>query len=459
MRYRPSYRVLLIDGDPKTHDVLRRIVDPHLGPRYGENAGRDAETSDAGDLDFPAWLELDCVCQGWEGWELVRASLADERPFGLVLIDVDLKPDWDGVETAARIRDLEPSLPVVFCTDNPSACCERVARQLGGLTGFCTVAKPFVPSQLLQTMAWQLKHLEVRQECDQLALQLEAAEQTIQRMHEEAETSGGIGPRLLEDFRQHVRSPMHTLLGFSEQLLKEPLGPDKLRRLKYVNQAGKSLLRLVDDLLDYCELSGGRLQLAETSFELDTVVRDVIQQTTDAARAKGVAVEHRSDPSIPRVLRGDETRLRKVLLHLAENAVCFTEQGLVRIETALMAEDQQAATVRLAVIDNGVGIPSDRQPFLFDGPSSLALDAACRPQSLGVGLSVCRQLVHLMGGRIGVDSVPGQGSTFWFTVVLGKDRIHAPAIPSADRGDLSCARGMIGLATLGVSTQDCQGTL
>ncbi len=409
-------RVLLIDEDRPTHGRVREIL---LGAGRGGRRGSLPGMPQGGGATEVA--ELEAVAEGWEGWERVRQALSDCRPFALALVALESSAGWDGLETIRRLRDVDPGLPVLLTGRRDAADPERIAAQLGGADRFLLVHKPFDPFLLSQAVLWQLKYLRVCEELQQATLDVENAEQAIQRMHAEAESGDWLRDKLMKSLRHDLRSPMHAILGFSDLMMKEPLSPDKLRRLQYVHNAGESLLHLVDEVLDFSELNAGRMKLSVTRLDLSTVVRDVLESSAAVAEAKALSIESRVDPAIPDHLEGDESRIRKVLGHLVDNAVKYSEHGPIRIDCALVAMDDRTATIRLAVADRGPGIDEPRKAGLFEAGGGRDEHASPSP-GLGLGLVICKKLVQLLGGRIGVDTTPGGGSTFWFTVVLPKRR-------------------------------------
>ncbi len=267
-----------------------------------------------------------------------------------------------------------------------------------------------------------------------LRAELEAARRLADRLREEAQAAERAKNEFLANISHEIRTPMNAILGFCRMLLKEPLEPGQMEKLEYVHDAAESLLQLMSNVLNYSRLAAGELKLTKAPFELDAVVRDVMIATRDPARHKGLAIDYHVDNTVPYWLRGDGRRLGQVLGNLVSNALKFTEHGEIHVRVSLDERNADTAVLRMVVTDTGVGIPPDRQQVIFDAFAQADGSSTRRFGGLGLGLSICKQLVDLMDGQIGFHSRPGNGSSFWVTVPM---QVHsgpktAPS-PAADR--------------------------
>ena len=236
----------------------------------------------------------------------------------------------------------------------------------------------------------------------------------------EADSLGADSNSVVASMSHEIRAPMNAILGFSELLLNEPLTPGQLEKLRFIHGAGKRLLNLIDNVLDFSKLATGKCNIISVDFDLENLISQCVEEHTFTANEKGLPIESDMDDSVPRLLNGDENRLRHVLANLLENAVKFTTKGKVTIRTSLQSEDEKTALLRISVIDTGIGIPPDRIDDVFD--SFLQLDNTLDREYMGVGLgmNICKKFMDLLGGQIGVESEPGRGSTFWITLQLKK---------------------------------------
>ena len=211
---------------------------------------------------------------------------------------------------------------------------------------------------------------------------------------------------------------MNAILGFAQLLAKEPLRDDQLRKVQYIREAGQSLMHLITHVLDYSKLAMGQLALKSNVFHLDDLLGEVLESKRGMAEDKGLAVHCRVEQGVPRELQGDKSRFRQVLANLLDNAIKFTEHGSVHVRVALDEQNDDTVTLRAVVTDTGVGIPLDRQEVVFEGFVQADASATRNFEGMGLGLAICRHIVELMEGQIGLRSAPGKGSSFWFTATL-----------------------------------------
>jgi signal transduction histidine kinase/CheY-like chemotaxis protein len=217
--------------------------------------------------------------------------------------------------------------------------------------------------------------------------------------------------RLLANVSHELRTPMNGIMGILQLLSTDELTDGQRALLRTASSAGGELLRIVNDVLDFSKLEAGKLCLDPQPFVLAHLVEDVCRLLEGEAR---VALVASVDPSLPQTLRGDGGRLRQVLTNLVANALKFTEVG----EVAVRAEAAGVGRVRFSVTDSGIGIAPDRLPHLFEPFEQAETTTARRYGGTGLGLTITRDLVELLGGRLQAQSVVGAGSTFSFTIPL-----------------------------------------
>jgi two-component system sensor histidine kinase/response regulator len=237
-----------------------------------------------------------------------------------------------------------------------------------------------------------------------------------------AEQAARLKSEFLAHMSHELRSPLNAILGFTELLLATPLTTHQNDHLRKVQSAGRHLLSIVNDVLDLSKVEAGKLRIEQTEFTLASVVKSAIDTVAATAAAKDLELIVEIDPKLPARLTGDPLRITQILMNYLSNALKFTHQG----EIILSVAPDRGNRLRFSVTDSGIGMSAEQVRRMFQTFSQAEDSTARLYGGTGLGLSICRQLASLMGGEVGVESTPGQGSTFWASLPLDAVKARAP---------------------------------
>jgi len=270
----------------------------------------------------------------------------------------------------------------------------------------------------------------------------------LQEARRAAEAASLAKGEFLAHMSHEIRTPLNAVLGQTQLLGREPLNAVQLTMVQRLQAAGQSLLGIINDILDFSKLEAGQLRLESRPFRLETLITKVDSLLGPTARAKGLDLHFASPPV--GLLQGDPLRLEQVLTNLLGNAIKFTERGEVRVNITPLAENDQGLGLRFAIQDTGIGIAPAARERLFSAFSQADTSITRRFGGTGLGLSICKRLVEMMGGEIGVESAPGQGSTFWFELAFPHATASAPVEQEPPPAPLAAGPRLAGLRLLAV---------
>ncbi|WP_302142163.1 ATP-binding protein [Halomonas alkalicola] len=370
----------------------------------------------------PTWLVLDV--------DASRLLLGHYRQIGLTALLLGIAALLLGGLTFATHRRLSPPLQAVD---------EALSRLAQGESPPELAPSPGELAGLTERVNALASHLaraglETQRQIEQATAELEESMETIEVQnieldiaHRRAVEANRIKSEFLANMSHEIRTPLNGIIGFCRLLDRSRLEPRQREWLEHVQRASSNLLMLVNDVLDFSKLEAGRLELERLPLDMVALVDEVLGLQAPLAHQKELQLLGLVYDDVPSVLTGDPMRIQQVLTNLVHNAVKFTRQGEVVVRVMVEQADPGRVILRISVTDTGIGLSPERQRRLFQAFHQAEPSHSREFGGSGLGLTICRQLVEQMGGEIGVESEPGQGATFSFTLPLeGSDLSERP---------------------------------
>jgi signal transduction histidine kinase len=399
------------------------------------------------DDKFENLVALEKVLAGFDV-EFVRALSGNEalmetfmHDFALAIVDVQM-PEMDGYEVVELMRQEEKTklLPVIFVSAIYKEDFHVVKGIETGAVDF--IPKPIVPSILkgkvkvfldLHIYRTQLEDKveartrELKKANDRLneeILERRKANHVAEKAKKRAEEADRLKSSFLANMSHEIRTPMNGIIGMADILRTTELTSQQEEYLDIIESSGKTLLAIINDILDLTKIESNQMTLEMLPFNLRDEIRNIIKLLENKASDKGLELGFEVEDTVPKIVNGDPVRTKQILLNLLSNGVKFTEKGHVKLLVSSLKDTSKVCKILFKVEDTGMGISRDSISKLFNEFSQSDTSITRKFGGTGLGLAISKKLTRLMGGEIGVESEPGKGSTFWFTIEFMKEDVE-----------------------------------
>jgi signal transduction histidine kinase len=358
--------------------------------------------------DMLADLDVGIV-RALSGFEAIEQTGSNE--FALVLMDVQM-PGMDGFEAVENIRR-DPKnelLPIIYITAGHHDVYYRTKGIKTGAVDF--IAKPLIADIFMGKVNIFINLYRHRKSMENDIIRRIEVESELLKAKEVAEDAAKAKQQFLSTMSHEIRTPLNAIINTAGLLRDEDPRPDQLDNIEILHFSASNLLRLINDILDYSKIDSGKFEFETIDFELRKLLNGIYQSFEYEAKRKGLDLNIEVGGSVPKVIKGDSVRLSQILFNLVGNALKFTHSGHVKVKVDLSKELRGIAELRIQVTDTGIGIPEDKQQYIFESFTQASSSTTRKYGGTGLGLAITRKLVELQGGYLNLSSKEGEGSTF-----------------------------------------------
>jgi two-component system sensor histidine kinase/response regulator len=403
-------RIIVIDDNPDIFKIICKI----LTGEKNHHKLHERET----DLVSSSMFNFEVVyaSQGQEGAERIQQACKNGNPFSLAFVDMRMPPGWNGIETIKHIREIDTDIQAVICTAYSDYSWEEIVRHLGLTDNLLILKKPFAFAEVSQiaiamTTKWKL--------AKQAAMKMHDLEEMVAQKtgeliiaKEQAEKASQVKSDFLASMSHEIRTPMTGVIGMSEILLNTDLDEEQRNYVEAINTSSEVLLTIINGILDFSKIEAGELSLESAPFDVKKAVEDVVRVLNIQAEKKGLKISASFLPkNLPQV-SGDFVKVRQIIFNLGGNAVKFTHEGSVTIKVEMKSMDDNTGQFHIEIEDTGIGMKPESLDHIFDKYTQAGPDTSRKYGGTGLGLTITKRLVEMMGGSITVESTPGKGTIF-----------------------------------------------
>ncbi|WP_198264339.1 response regulator [sulfur-oxidizing endosymbiont of Gigantopelta aegis] len=423
-------RILITDDNKQIHRDFISSLSPRNAAQNAADKALDNLIDDVFDspsnnaqenqtnISCPYEFELDFAFQGEEASAMVDKAFAEGKPYSMVFMDVRMPPGWTGLETIQHIWKKHPELEMVICTAYSDYTWEDFSKILGISHRLLLLKKPFDKMEAKQlALSLSMKSSYYNQYLHHIETLEEAVKSRTQALEAEkikAEAANRAKSTFLANMSHELRTPLNGILGYADLMSREnELNNTQNKHLNIIQRCGTHLLSLINNVLDLSKIESGLMEKSETHFNLHQLIDDIQQMLIPRCQRNHLELIVDIDEFVPKVVSGDDRKLRQILINLMANAVKFTPPlGEIRLKVA----NESLHQILFSIADTGQGIPEQDLETIFQ-PFRQS-QAKSNDDSTGLGLSICTSFVNLLDGELQVESQLGKGSRFYFSIPL-----------------------------------------
>jgi two-component system, sensor histidine kinase and response regulator len=430
-------RILIVDDNAEIHEDFKKILLVDRAKKDGETQALEKELFGGTDEQdngrgMPEYAIEDAY-QGEEACAMADRAAVEGKPYALIFMDVRMPPGIDGIETTERLWQKHPFIEVVICTAYSDYSWDQMVQKLGQTDHLLFIKKPFDGVAVKQialtlTTKWELdrKNRENLKDLESI-VEKRTAEIRNMMLHlselkDKAEAATKAKSEFLANMSHEIRTPMNAVIGFGELLKTTPLTVQQKDYTNTICASGEHLIALINDILDIAKIESQKVVLEEIDFDLEYLITSVLKILRQRVADKAIELTLMYPEGIPRHFKGDPTRLRQIFMNLVGNAIKFTDEGEVAVQIDREEIDLFAVAamskLRFSVKDTGIGIPKEKHAEIFEAFTQADSSMTRKYSGTGLGLTITRSLLKMMGSEISLHSEPGKGSEFVFSVCL-----------------------------------------
>jgi signal transduction histidine kinase len=413
-------RVVIIDDVEEIHNNIRTIfqsrkndlLDALKQDLFGPSSHNQNLTKERP-------LIFHSACQGQEGYELVKKSVAMGKPYSVAIVDMRMPPGWDGLQTIRKIREVDQDLEIIVCSAYSDYSWHDIAHELGVNDRYLFLSKPFEVTEMKQMVINLAEKWWLKTKNKMYIEELRKARQT-------AEASDSAKQEFLSIIGHELRTPLNVILMTLEDLLDSQNDKEALKIIRNSHHSTRYLVRLIEDILLYTEMDKNDYRFAAMPFTLSDVLESCRKQFQTRCDEKKLTLKIKVDQEIPQNFIGDTERIHNVLFQLLSNAVQFTDKGQVSLEVQIDTSFPKHTVLDVLALcfhftDTGIGMNEDQLAHCFDLFYQGDDPRHHSRTGSGLGLSLCRKIVQALGGTVQIESKQGQGTRAHVTMPLKLD--------------------------------------